>query len=106
MPSPRTLKTLIYHTQKLKNREHRSLVDSKEDSLLPCAEIGPNDHGDQAPHFIKNSSQGQTAIFSSSQFINDLYNQRKLAKSGLDLDGFIGEIGMRQKSFDLRQKFV
>ena len=27
-------------------------------------------------------------------------------KSGLDLDGFIREIAKRQKSFDLRQKFV
>ena len=27
-------------------------------------------------------------------------------KSGLDLDGFIREIGRRQKSFDLRQNFI
>ena len=28
------------------------------------------------------------------------------AENGLDLEGFIREIGMRQKSFDIRQKFV
>jgi len=30
----------------------------------------------------------------------------EIPKSGLDLDGFIREIGMRQKSFDLSAKFV
>ena len=33
------------------------------------------------------------------------WNFETLAKSGLILDGFIGEIGKRQKSFDVRQKF-
>ena len=32
--------------------------------------------------------------------------QHVFTKSGVDLDGFIREIGRRQKSFDRRQKFV
>ena len=34
------------------------------------------------------------------------YHDSGLAKIVLDLDGFIREIGMRQKSFDLSAKFV
>ena len=33
------------------------------------------------------------------------FNGKDLSKSELILDGFIREIGWRQKSFDVRQKF-
>ena len=38
--------------------------------------------------------------------VQNLYQVRnKMTKSGLILDGFIREIGRRQKSFDVRHKF-
>merc|ERR1712176_324347 len=65
--------------------------------------------------FSNNNACPECRAVQSVEHIDQLNRNRRLekavlslktTKSGLDLDGFIREIGMRQKSFDLRQKFV
>ena len=52
------------------------------------------------------SCDSNVTVSVTIQWISQRSTGVLLAKIVLDLDGFIREIGMRQKSFDLSAKFV